>query len=96
MTSVSPVFGTDHTYSSTTSHSSVLVLGAPFTSPLPLSTSVPDLGATPEDENGAGLRKDKDALHVSETIREAIMAAPDIPPQSSSPPSVTGIASTYP
>ena len=54
LTTVFPVFGTDQAYSLPES-SSMLVPGAPFTSPLPLPTPAPDLGAVPEDQDGAGL-----------------------------------------
>ena len=95
-TSVSPVFATDQAYSSLDFHSAMFVPGAPFTSPSPPSTSTPDLVTVPEDENGAGLCKDQDARHASLATREAIAVAPDIPPQSPSPPSATGVAFTSP
>ena len=72
----------------------MLVPGASFTSPLPLPTPAPDLGAVPGDEDGAGLCKDRNARHTSLSNREAITVVPDIPPQSPSPPSTTGVAFT--
>ena len=63
LTSVSHVFGTDQAYSLPEA-SSMLVPGAPFTSPPPLSTSAPDLGAVLEDENGAGPCKDQDVVKL--------------------------------
>ena len=94
LTSVSPVFATDQAYSSLDFHSAMLVPDAPFTSPHPPSTSTSDLGAVPRDEDRAGLSKDVDDLRTSLTIREAITAVPDLPPQSPSPPSATGVALT--
>ena len=92
LTLVSPVFGTDQVYSLPES-SSMLVPGAPFTSPSPPSASAPELGAVSEDEDGAGLCKDQDSRHLLPlTNREAITVVPDIPPQSPSPPLATGAA----
>ena len=71
LTTVFPVFGTDQAYSLPES-SSMLVPGALLTSPPPPSTSAPDLGAVPEDQDGAGLRKDQYARHTSLIIHEAI------------------------
>ena len=66
---------------------------ASFASPPP-STPSPDLGAAAEDEGcpTAGLRKDRDPLHTSLTIRENIAAVPERPLQSSVSSSVTGVA----
>ena len=74
----------------------MFVPDAPFSSPSPPSTSTPDLGSVPGDEDRAGLSKDSDDLRTSLTIREAITAVPDLPPQSPSPPSATGVALTDP
>lgn len=70
----------------------MLVPTTPFASP-PLCNSAPDLGATGEDEDNpnAGVRKGKDAHRPSSpTIRENTI--PEPPPQSLSPPPVTGVA----
>src|SRR6266702_4354189 len=87
----------DHASSSPESHSLTLAPTSPSTSP-PRSTSAPDLGAIAEDGGNpkAGLCKDKDTLDPSSTIRENIMAIPELPPQSWSPPSVTGVATADP
>ena len=92
LTLVSPMFGTDQVYSLPES-SSMLVPGAPFTSPPPPSASAPEFGAVSEDDDRAGLCKDQDARHLLPlTNREAITVVPDIPPQSPSPPLATGVA----
>ena len=65
LTSVSPVFGTDHAYPSTQSRSAILVPDDPFTSPPPPSTSAPGLGSVPEDEDMAGLCQDRTRIHFT-------------------------------
>jgi hypothetical protein len=88
----SPVTGSDHT-SSPESHSSLLALAVPGPS-RPWLSSAPHLSAAIEGEGSvkAALHKERDALDPP--LAENIMAAPDLPPQSPSPPSVTGIAFT--
>jgi len=87
--------GSDHASSSPESHSLTLSPASPSTSP---STSAPDLGVVAEDGGNprAGLCKDKDTLGPSSTMRENIMPIPELPPQSWSPPSVTGVATADP
>ena len=74
----------------------MLVPGVLFTSPPPPSTSAPDSGAVPEDQDRAGLYKDQCASHTSLTIHEAITVVPDIPSQSPSPPTAAGVSFTSP
>ncbi len=88
----SPVTRSDHESSSPGSHSSILASAAPGPSP-PRLISALDLGAAAEGEGSThvGSRKETDALDPS-AIRKNIIAAPDLSPQSPSPPSVTGVA----
>ena len=95
LTTVFPVLGTDQAYSLPES-SSMLVPGVLFTSPTPPSTSAPDPGAAPEDQDRAVLYKDQYARYTSFTIHEAITVVPDIPSQSPSPPLAAGVAFTSP
>ncbi|KAI9449952.1 hypothetical protein BJY52DRAFT_209445 [Lactarius psammicola] len=85
LSSDSPVTGSDHVSSSPASHSPLLAPVAPDPS-CPLPSSAPDLGAT-SGEGGV-----KVALHKERDALDAPSAAPDIPPQSPSPSSVTDIA----
>ncbi|KAH9015027.1 hypothetical protein EDB84DRAFT_798252 [Lactarius hengduanensis] len=97
LSSDSPVTGPDHAYSSPESHSSVSTPASPFAS-LPRPNSVPDLGVVTEDGGNpkTGLLKDKDTRDSPVREDEDIMANPDLPPQSQSSPSVTGVAISDP
>ena len=88
LSSYSPMAGSDHTYSSPESHSSMLTPAALSPSRLRLP-SAPDLGAAIEGEGRArgALRMEVDALYPS-SIHEDILVAPDLPQESASPPPI--------
>src|SRR6266702_782156 len=83
----------DHASSSPESHSPLLVPTAPGPSH-PRVSYAPNLGASAKGEGSAKatLHKERDVLDPPSAIREDIMAAPDLPPQSPSPSSVTNVA----
>ncbi|KAH9015026.1 hypothetical protein EDB84DRAFT_798202 [Lactarius hengduanensis] len=85
----SPVAGYDHASSSPEPHLPLVTA-----TPDPWPPSVLDLGAAAEGEGSAGaeLHKGRDALSPPSAIWENVVAAPDPPLQSPSPPSVPDVA----
>ncbi|KAH9045874.1 hypothetical protein EDB83DRAFT_2317756 [Lactarius deliciosus] len=80
----------------TESHSSMLAPTAPNPSH-PRLSSAPDLDASAEGEGSANVALKERAAHDSPlTTQENTIAAPDLPPQSPSPLSITDIASASP
>ncbi|KAI9441076.1 hypothetical protein BJY52DRAFT_1217102 [Lactarius psammicola] len=92
-----PMTGSDHTSSSPESHSSLPAPVSP-SQILPQLSSEPDLGAVTEGEGSAkaASHKERDALDSPSGIRENIITAPDLPPQSPLPPSFTEVAIACP
>ena len=92
LTSESSLTGTDYVPSSPESHSLMLAPGATGSSRLWMS-SAPDVGAAAEGEGSAtpASLEEKDSLHPSSLIREAVTAIPDLPPQLPSPPPIIDV-----
>jgi hypothetical protein len=92
----SPVTGSDHTYSYAESHLSLPAPAAPGPS-RPQLPSPPDSHTATEGEGSSkATLHERNALDPPSTIRETIMAAPNLPPQSPSPSSVTKVTSAGP
>jgi len=89
----SPVTESNHVSSLPETYSSLLAPSAPGPS-RPRLSSAPYMGAATEGEGRAKVasRKERDALDPPSAIWENIMTAPDLPPQLSSPLSITDVA----